>query len=773
MSQASPVNWIRSFRYLAAGSAVVFSAVTLFLSLSLAGSHARYESSAHDDLQNLTLNLERYLFRRLESADLVLQSAAQEYERLSADPAATAEHFTPVLAKLQQRLPENPSLRAADSAGAVRYGTGIDPQRSLSIEGRQFFREARATTATVVGLPLESRISHRWVLPIARQLRDDQGRFGGVVYINMDLQELTGMLGSLKIGEQGVITLFNARRDVLLRLPALAPSPDEKPARLNAPETQRAMAAGKTAALFDSPSSIDHISRTVMYRQVGGYPAYILVGLSRAEIFAPWYRELAVTLAFWLALAAGTLLLLATQYRAGAAQARTLDELLAAKRIAEEASESKSLFLANMSHEIRTPLNGVLGFAQMGARDASASSSALLNFARILESGKLLQGVLNDVLDMSKIEAGKLTLDEIPTHLRPAAERAVELMQDAAGAKGIDLRLRIEEQVPELIVVDPLRLGQILVNLLSNAVKFTEQGHVELALSVRSEQLLIEVNDSGVGMSEQQIDRLFEPFEQADRSTTRRYGGTGLGLAITRRLVGLMGGSIDASSRAGGGSCFRVLLPLPLPAAPWRHDPIAGEGSANDGRGGTIDLSASDSPFRGGTLPSKSRLDGWRVLVAEDNAVNQIVIQSLLEIEGAEVELAADGYKAVQQVALRGGTRYDVVLMDLMMPGIDGYETARRIKAIDPLLPIIGQTAHAWPEVREQCLQAGMAERVAKPLNADELVAALLRHARPQRPISGGLPAAPGRGVEALRAVGNSDGWKVRSEADASSQQQP
>ncbi|KQU77926.1 MULTISPECIES: hybrid sensor histidine kinase/response regulator [unclassified Rhizobacter] len=707
--EPSAQDWRQPFRRLAIGAALALAVVAGFLAFSLWTSHQRYQAAAADNLRNLTLNLERYLFTRLQAADLVLQSAAQEYRRLSSLGPVRADQFTEVLIGLQQRLPEAPALRAADAAGLVQYGAGADAQRALSVAHRHFFRQAVNTPGLVLGLPLKSRITSRWVLPIAHQLRDAGGALAGVVYLNMDLDELGDIMRSLRIGERGVITVFNADREVLLRLPEVPLVADEKPARLNSPETQQAVASGQVAGGFDTRSSIDALRRTVMYRQLGRYPAYVLIGLEYGEMMAPWQREVAIAVAFWFVLVAGVAALLGTQYRAARHRAAVLCELQAARERAEAASQSKSLFLANMSHEIRTPLNGVLGFAQIGFRDLTSSPEVRSRFGRILESGKLLQGILNDVLDMSKIEAGKLLLDETLTPLRPVAQRAVDLVRQAAADKGVGLQLRVDERVPELMRVDGLRLGQVLLNLLSNAVKFTDAGEVSLSLQVDHGELLVEVSDSGVGMSAEQVGRLFVSFEQADASTTRRYGGTGLGLAISKRLVELMKGSIRVSSRAGEGSVFCVRLPLAgaMPAGP----------------------SVAHAPAVAVDVPVRERLTGLRVLVAEDNIVNQIVIQSLLESEGAQADIVGDGHQAVARVSAPGA-RYDVVLLDVMMPGIDGYETARRIHALYPQLPIIGQTAHALPEEREHCIASGMVDRVTKPIDADELVRVMLRHFR-------------------------------------------
>ena len=692
----------RGFARLALGIAALLLAVGAFLAVALESSRRHVDEAATDQLQNLSLNLERYYFTRLQAADLVLQSAAQEYATMQ---RPDSERFGAVLRRLQQRLPEAPPMRAADASGRVIFGEGVNPAAPFSVLQRQFFKEARRSNELVLGLPLRSRVSARWVLPIARQLRDADGSFAGVVYITLEMSDFASMLQALKVGRDGAITIFNDHQEVIVRWPALVLSDDEVPRKLTAPALLDVLAKRASVSTYTTESSIDHVERSTVLRHVGGYPAWVLVGLATHEIHEPWLRELRSALAFWFALAAGGAVLLVMQRRRERALASVLAQLDAARLQADAASRSKSMFLANMSHEIRTPLNGVLGFAQVGFRDPATPEAARQRFDRILHSGKLLQTLLNDVLDVSRIEAGKLLLEPLPTDVRETAHQAIALLHDAAAAKGLALTMDVATNVPAALLVDPLRLQQVLLNLASNAVKFTASGSVHLQLRAAGRELEIEVSDTGCGLSDEALARIFEAFEQADASVTRSHGGSGLGLTITRDLVALMGGRLAAASRLGAGSTFTVWLPMMrcefAPAAPPARD----------------------------AAPARA-LEGLRILVVEDNPINRLVVDSLLKMEGATPDLAHDGHAAVARVAAPDAPRYDAVLLDVEMPGIDGYETARRLHDIDPTLPLIGQTARAMADDLAQCLAAGMLGRVVKPIEREELVRLVREHAR-------------------------------------------
>jgi len=390
-------------------------------------------------------------------------------------------------------------------------------------------------------------------------------------------------------------------------------------------------------------------------------------------------------------------------------------ELRAAKTAAEAAAVAKSAFLANMSHEIRTPLNGIIGLARIGERENRGRKTGE-TCARILKSGQHLQGIIDDILDISKIEAGKMGIATTPMNLRAVVHEALALVAARAEEKALAVHFSPPQGLPDWVMGDALRLRQILVNLLSNAIKFTERGTVTLTLTRAGEHTRFAVADTGIGMTAEQCARLFQPFEQADNSTTRKFGGTGLGLALSQNLARLMGGAIAVASTPGEGSVFTLSLSL--------HE---------------TDAHLSSAGYA--SLTSGQRLAGLRLLAAEDMEINRIVLDDLLVQEGAQVTLVCDGAQAVE--AVRENPRgFDVVLMDVQMPVMDGREATRQIKRIAPDLPVIALTAHALAEERQLSSAAGMDAHLTKPIDPDELVRVVLAHA-PEAPPARTDPPVP------------------------------
>ncbi|MDR9499830.1 MAG: response regulator, partial [Hydrogenovibrio sp.] len=391
-------------------------------------------------------------------------------------------------------------------------------------------------------------------------------------------------------------------------------------------------------------------------------------------------------------------------------------QLVEQTRIADQANQTKTNFLANMSHEIRTPMNGIIGLSELALKEHNVEKLHQ-RLQKIHYSGSLLLGIINDILDISKIESGRLSLDPHPFHLRDFLNELVDMYRLSADKKGLKIKLIISDELAVGYFGDDLRLRQVLTNLLSNAIKFTDQGIVSIRASMDYEPsdtigpdqawLKVEVQDTGKGMTLEQQHRLFQPFSQADDSITRQYGGTGLGLVISDKLVQLMGGDhIQLQSELGQGSVFSFTVPLKHLSEKQLKKVKVRDELVGKPKQKPAPLIRSDV----------------RLLLVEDNAINQEVAASMLEQLGLTLEVADNGEQAVQKTQ---ENRFDLILMDIQMPVMDGYQATKRIRRFNMDVPIIALTAAAMIEDKEKALAAGMNDHLSKPISQEALQACM------------------------------------------------
>ncbi len=389
-------------------------------------------------------------------------------------------------------------------------------------------------------------------------------------------------------------------------------------------------------------------------------------------------------------------------------------DLLAAlersKNEAERANGAKSQFLANMSHEIRTPIGAMLGFLEL-MKDPANSPETNLGYMGVVErNSQQLLRLIDDILDLSKVEAGKMIIEHIPFSLVDLLGDLASLMSYKTAEKGVDFRLEVQGEIPDRISTDPVRLRQVLSNVLGNAVKFTERGEVRLVACQEGPDLFFTITDTGLGISPEQKEKLFRPFSQADTSTTRRFGGTGLGLVLSRRLAQALGGDLWLEeSRPGQGSTFKV-----------RTRPSRVEGARLVGD----EALRPGAPVQVTDAPAQI-LRGMKVLLVEDSPDNQILINTYLKQAGAIPQCASNGQEGVDMALAEF---FDIVLMDVQMPRMDGHAATQLLRARHYSRPIIALTAHAMEEERDRCFASGFTDFLTKPIQRSLLVSTLERY---------------------------------------------
>jgi signal transduction histidine kinase/ActR/RegA family two-component response regulator len=432
--------------------------------------------------------------------------------------------------------------------------------------------------------------------------------------------------------------------------------------------------------------------------------APMIVSIGTAQIIGIWWyvarHEPAMTLVLLATPALLSISFIALQRELSKSRQRILE----GRKAAEAAAEAKAEFLANMSHEIRTPLTGIIGFAALLNDMSGLPEQAQAHIRRIVASGNTLLSVVNDILDFSKIEAGHLELDPQPFAVATFLDTYGSFFEQRALEKGLTLERRVAAGVPPVLFADSLRLGQIVSNIIGNGIKFTSRGSicVDLDYSAALGRLLISVTDTGEGIAPDKLDRLFTRFTQADGSVSRRHGGTGLGLSICKSLTELMGGEVSVVSEVGAGSTFSFSIPAPVVEG-------AGEVASTAADEAVVDVEPKE------------------ILVVDDLEANRALLKLILDTVGHRTTLAVDGRDALR---LAEGSRFDVILMDLQMPGMDGFAAARAIRrsaTANAATPIIALSANVLPEHRRASAEAGMNDHLAKPIVVPLLIEAVMR----------------------------------------------
>jgi len=726
----------RASRIVSIAGGVLMAAMAIVAVVAVLALRDREIEDWQRQMGTMSLLLAEQTEQTVFAAYLVLDAVT---DRVRAAGVSDQESFRRKLATpeihemLRERIRGLPQIDVASIVAA--NGDNINFSRAypvppINLAERDYFKAHVDNPALgdFISQPVRNKGNGKWTFYISRRLNDASGQFLGMVLVGMSVDAFTDFFERIakNTGEGTTVSLFRSDLTLLTRWPHR----DEVIGTINrsggAFEVFETMKLRDAVLLRSTPrfSTGKPELRLTAARQLDRYPLAVVLVIPEDLFLARW-RTSAWTIAGMSAAAMLVLLLaLLALLRTLSQREAHLAELSRLKGEAESANLAKSRFLATMSHEIRTPINGILGMAQLLLMPKTAEAERQEFTRTILTSGQSLLNLLNDILDLSKIEAGKMVLEPAVFAPDQLIREVGHLFSGSATSKDLQLQCEWHGGAGQRYRADVYRLRQMLANLVSNAIKFTTRGSVTIEGRERrrgdgSAVLEFSVRDTGIGIAADKQAVLFEPFAQADSSTTREFGGTGLGLSIVQSLAHLMGGEVGVESVPGQGSRF------------WFSCETETVAAGQDARQGER-VSATDGVCR-----------GMRALVVEDNAVNRKVISSLLAKLEVAVSIVEDGQQAVDAVI--GGAVPDVILMDIQMPVMDGLQATRLIRAWErqnghtPPIPIVAMTANAFDSDRQECQAAGMDDFISKPYRFEALAAMLarLRRADDMRPPAG------------------------------------